>query len=340
MSAAVLPSTGAPTDAWAPCSDRSLERGDPIAGTGGFGARWFLVEIDGAWGRHAFFESRLDPEIGHALVRRAESLGIRPVAIRRFGRRADERRERRTWRWALADARPGRESVRWGTVDDPADLLELDLDGTAGTLSDRPVLLVCTHARHDQCCAVRGRPVAEALDAAWPEETWESSHLGGDRFAATMIILPEGLYYGRVPAEDAPQIVETYRHGELVEEFYRGRSSLSNVVQAAQSYARSESGDTRIAAFPPLGQERAGAGRWRVELGDGDDIVTVVLREEMSEPLLSTCAATKPASVRQFALDSLTRERLGAGLSALDRDSADRDDESQIHPSPPAEEDP
>ena len=84
------------------------------------------------------------------------------------------------------------------------------LDGSAGTVSDRPVLLVCTHARHDQCCAVRGRPVAQTLARAFPDETWESSHLGGDRFAATMIVLPHGLYYGRVPTTDAETIVERY----------------------------------------------------------------------------------------------------------------------------------
>ena len=44
---------------WMPCSDRSLERDDPLAGTAGYGERWFLVEIDGAWGEHAFFQSRL-----------------------------------------------------------------------------------------------------------------------------------------------------------------------------------------------------------------------------------------------------------------------------------------
>ena len=79
------------------------------------------------------------------------------------------------------------------------------------------MLLVCTHARHDQCCAVRGRPVAQALARAFPDETWESSHLGGDRFAATMILLPHGLYYGRVPTADAAAIVERYLQGEIVE---------------------------------------------------------------------------------------------------------------------------
>ncbi|MDN5896588.1 MAG: hypothetical protein L0H93_21525, partial [Nocardioides sp.] len=45
---------------WAPCSDRSRERGDDLGATGGLGHRWLLVEIDGAWGPHAFLDSALD----------------------------------------------------------------------------------------------------------------------------------------------------------------------------------------------------------------------------------------------------------------------------------------
>jgi len=304
VSATALPATS--DDGWAPCSDRSRERADPLAGTGGYGARWLLVEIDGAWGAHAFFESSLDPAIGRALVRRAEEAGIRPVAIRRYGRRADERREQSQWRWALADAREGREAVRWGVVDDPAQLLDLALDGSAGTPSDQPVVLVCTHARHDQCCAVRGRPVVKALARSFTEQTWESSHLGGDRFAATMIVLPHGLYYGRVSPTDAVTVVDRYLEGEIVEEFSRGRSSLSNVVQAAQSFARAATGDFRIGALAPLREDRNGEGTWTVDLASGDGVVTVGLRETRSVPLLSTCGATRAASVREFALESIT----------------------------------
>lgn len=306
MSATALPSEFGPAEPWEPCSDRSLERGDPLAGTGGFGARWLLIEIDGAWGAHAFFQSRIDPALGRTLVRRAEAAGIRPVAIRRYGRRADERRGQKTWRWALADARPGLETVRWGAVDDPAALADVPLDGTAGTASDRPVLLVCTHARHDQCCAVRGRPVARALADAFPDETWESSHLGGDRFAATMLLLPHGLYYGRVATSDAASIVERYLRGEVVEEHFRGRSSLSNVAQAAQSFARASSGDDRIDSLAPLREQRSVDG-WRVDLAQDGGIVTVRLRETMSAPLLSTCSATRPAPVRQFTLESISQ---------------------------------
>jgi hypothetical protein len=231
---------------------------------------------------------------------------MRPVAIRRLGLRADERRQSTGWRWAIADSKPGREAMHWGEVVEPADLVDLPLDGSTGEPSADPVFLVCTHARHDQCCAVRGRPVAQALADKYPDQTWESSHLGGDRFAATMVLLPHGLAYGRVPPEDAGLIVDQYLQGNVVETYFRGRTSISHVIQAAQSFARRATGDDRIDAFTTLAHEHnASKTGWSVELRHDDAVITVLMHEAMSAPLLSTCAAIRPARVRQYELESI-----------------------------------
>jgi len=306
VNALALPSTGIrPRAGWAPCSDRSLERHDPLAGTGGFGERWFLVEIDGSWGQHAFLNSRLDPQLAADLVRRIEGAGMRPLAIRRVNRRADARRGQSMWRWAIVDSRQGHESTRWGSVSDPAQLLAVPLDGSTGTPSDEPVICVCTHARHDQCCAVKGRPVAVALAAAFPENTWESSHLGGDRFAATLIVFPAGLYYGRVSVEDAPQLVARYREGLVDPRSFRGRSSSPTVVQAAEAAARAEIPDDAIDAFVHSSTESAQGG-WRVRFHHGGDEVVVRLAASESAPLLTTCEATVALPVRTFDLLSVS----------------------------------
>jgi hypothetical protein len=288
-----------------PCSDRSEERQDPLAGSSGFGERWFLVEIDGAWGSRAFVQSRLDPALARRLVLRVEGARMRPLAIRRTGRRADERRQQSLWRWAVVDARPGQESTRWGSVDDPQLLLDVPLDGSAGVLSDKPVICVCTHARHDQCCAVKGRPVVSALAKQYPDETWECSHLGGDRFAPTMIVLPHGLHYGRVPAAAACDIIESYLDGRVDPRYLRGRSSLPNAVQAAESFARARFDDNGIDSFRLVEQRHEG-GASTVVFDRGGSLVTVNLVETRSVPLLSTCASTVAAPVREFALVSIS----------------------------------
>jgi len=283
---------------WMPCSDRSLHRDDPLAGTAGYGQRWFLVQIDGAWGAHAFLQSRLDPELGRQLVRRVEAAGMRPLAIRRTGRRAgDSAREQQHWRWGIVDARDGTESVRWGSVDDPARLLDVPLDGSTGVESTEAVICVCTHARHDQCCAVKGRPVVTALAKSYPDQTWECSHLGGDRFAATMIVFPHGLLYGRMNSVEAHDVVEAHARGEVSPAWLRGRTSLTNVAQAAQGFARGVTGERRIDALTPIDERRVGA-TWVVEFQG----LTVEVVPTMSEPMLSTCAATIAAAVGEFAL--------------------------------------
>lgn len=228
------------------------------------------------------------------------------------GRNPHEGAGGQRWRWAFVDSRPGFETVRWGEVDDPHELLQVPLDGSTGVASDRPVFCVCAHARHDQCCAVRGRQVVTTLAAAFPEETWECSHLGGDRFAGTMVLFPHGLYYGRVDDGDATRVAEAYLDGRVVEEFHRGRSSLTHPVQAAQHHARLEFGDDRIDAYPPLEEEWHDGGRFTVRLAGSDEsgaaasVITVELAEALSEPLLSTCSATRTGRVRQWELLSIT----------------------------------
>lgn len=224
---------------------------------------------------------------------------MRPLAIRRVNRRADARRSQTAWHWAIVDTRPGRESARWGSVDDPAQLLDIPLDGSTGVPSDDPIICVCTHARHDQCCAVKGRPVATALAAQFPSETWECSHLGGDRFASTLILFPAGLYYGRVPEEHAAELVHDYRAGMVHPLFFRGRSSSPNVVQAAEAFARAEVGDNRIDAFEHESTARDGDG-WVVTFAHDSRRVVVRVGTSESAPLLTTCEATVALPVREF----------------------------------------
>jgi hypothetical protein len=285
-----------------PCSDQSLARDDPMYGTASAGSSWMLIELAGAWGPSAFLQSpsSIDPHLGRAIVRRVETARMRIAAIRRPGRRRDAPR----WRWFVAHADVGAEALFHGEVDDPHELLDIALDGSDGWLRADPVIAICAHGKHDQCCAVRGRSACRDIAAEFPEFTWECSHLGGDRFAATMLILPEGLCYGRVDSADSAALVRRYLDGRLDHRFLRGRTSLPHAVQAAQHFAREALGEDRIDALHPIDVDR-GDHRIRVRLGGENGPVDVVLREEMSEPLLSQCHAQVPGQVRLFRLVSI-----------------------------------
>ena len=286
-----------------PCSDQALARNDPMYGTASAGSRWLLLELCGGWGHSAFLNSPavIDPALGLAIVRRAEKAGMRIAAIRRPGRRPDAPR----WRWFIARCDPGSEAVYRGEVDGPQSYLDLSLDGDDGTLSSEPVVMVCAHGKHDQCCAVRGRAACAAINAAYPDITWECSHLGGDRFAATMLILPEGLCYGRIDATDSADLVRRYLQGRVDNRFLRGRTAFPNSVQAAQFFARQDCGDDSIAGLAPVDVDEDES-TVRVVLHGNSGPVEVRLGKELSEPLLSQCTATVAGAVRIFTLRSIT----------------------------------
>ncbi len=286
-----------------PCSDQSVARGDPMYGTASAGHAWALLELSGGWGPSAFLNSPsiIDPALGRAVARRFEAAGMRVAAIRKPGRRIAPPR----WRWYLAFSDEGAEALYHGEVADPAGYLDIAPDGSDGTRCVEPVVAVCAHGRHDQCCAVRGRGAVAAIAARYPEITWECSHLGGDRFAATMLVLPEGLCYGRIDATDAAGLIDKYFAGTLDNTFLRGRTSLPHAVQAAQYFARDAFGEERIQTLSPISVDHRD-NCIRVVLDGVAGPVEVVLIEHMSEPLISMCRSTVAGPVRTFALESIS----------------------------------
>jgi Sucrase/ferredoxin-like len=279
------------------CSFAADRRGDPLFGTAAPALGFLLVEQPGPWGRLALTDSRLDARVGRRVSARAVAAGLRALLIRRPGRQNLVARRS----FAVVDARPGREAVRWGDFVADNELLDIPLDETVAAPSYDPVYLVCTHGRHDACCAMRGRPVAAALALSRPAQTWECSHVGGDRFAANLVALPHGLYYGRVDAGNVVDVVDAYERGEVVPQLLRGRSRWLPAAQAAQEYARERYGDLSIGAFEPAGTLPLGDGRWqvRLRLDNGYLLVTVAAGARAEKGLL-TCHAVNAAHPPTF----------------------------------------
>ena len=263
--------------------------------------RWFLVEHPGPWDRFVLNDPRFDRTAAAALDRWARAESGRVLFVRRPGRavRAAQRR------WFRVDSRPGHESVRTGLFTEERELADLVTDPAVGAVHDGPLFLVCTHGRHDTCCAVRGRPLAAAL-AADRADTWESSHIGGCRFAAALVLLPHGVVLGHIPAEDGPGVAARYAAGLLpAAQRVRGRTSLPVAVQAAQHHARLATGADGVAELVPTGCHDEDGGTWRVTFTRPD--VTVVLRQrrvDTDRPL--TCAATRPGWLRVFDVVAVT----------------------------------
>jgi hypothetical protein len=283
------------------CALRAQLRGDPMLGTAFPAARLLLVERPGPWGQGGLRDSRFDSDAADALQAKATAAGLRVQAIRRPGRtlRGAPRR------WALVDTRDGQEWLRWGSYADPADLLALPLEADPGTPDSEPLYLVCAHSRHDACCALRGRPVAAALARARPGRVWETSHVGGDRFAANVLVLPVGLLYGRVLPFAAEEFVAAAEAGEVVGALLRGRIGLPSAAQAALAFTHEHLAlrrrrDLRVVSTAPV---RDGASVVRLQGPHGMLDVTVQVERVAAagltchEPGASHFLAYRPVAI-------------------------------------------
>jgi hypothetical protein len=271
--------------------------------------RWLLVEQPGAWGYDAVTTSDLPSAVAGPLAEAARAAGVRVLLVRRPTR---FRRSKR--RVLLADSGPEGPWLRQASVTDPTELTDLDLDAVFGAGGEGfgrrapgPTFLVCTHGRHDPCCAEWGRPLVRGLVAAGVTRVWESSHLGGDRFAGNLVCLPHGLYFGQVGPDEAPAVADAYRAGEIVLERYRGRSCYPMPVQAAEVLARQELGLRGIDDLVPGARRRLAPGDVEVELraaGGGTWRARVRTTPDPA-PRPLTCRSD-PASPPTYELVSLT----------------------------------
>jgi hypothetical protein len=283
------------------CSVRALARGDSLVATAAPAQRWLLIEQPGPWGRDALAESRFDRTVVPELSRRSRAESVRLLLVRRPGDRlADSGR-----RWAYADSRPGQEGLWWSVRSSDAELLTAPWDGSVGVRAERPVFLVCTHGGHDACCALRGRPLARTMRAPGPADVWECSHLGGDRFAANVVVLPHGFYYGQVPG-NGEELVRAHDVGQVALPWLRGRAGVPPPGQAAQHSARAELGllgldDLPVTAVEPLTAPGAVVERWVVTMAGPDGPVVAAVESRPSEVADQlTCRAVHPAHSRTW----------------------------------------
>ena len=261
-----------------------------MPGTAFPAARILMVEQPGPWGSAGLTDSRFDPEIARTLAGRVQRAGMRLQVIRRPGRTPAGALRR----WMIADCREGQERLLVGEFTEDAELLDLPLDGSTGALDPEPIFLVCAHSKHDACCALRGRGVAAALHEVRPGRVFECSHLGGDRFAANVLVLPAGLLYGRVLPFAAPEFVAAALDDEVVGALLRGRVGLPPAAQAALAFGYEQlavrrRSDLRVISTGERDQDRIDV---RLAGPHGEVVVTLAVETVPADGL--TCANPKP----------------------------------------------
>ncbi|MEV7685073.1 sucrase ferredoxin [Streptomyces bungoensis] len=304
------------------CATVSRSLDEPLSGTAPTATTWLLLEQPGPWGAKALTSSHLDPALGRALEAAAEGTGVRVALIRRPGRHADPGRPELRQVYA-AHTVPGGVWLHSATTRDPSRLLDLDFTalgagdhrsfGTA--LGGRPhtgdpLALVCTNGKRDRCCALLGRPLAGELAASGVRGVWEVTHLGGHRFAPTVLVLPHGYAYGRAEAHTVKEALHGVREGRVLVEGCRGRSAWDRPGQAAELAVREAAGEYGAGALSVVRTEGR-APRWDVVVAhaDGRRWRVTVAQGAALPPRPESCGATVLGTPAR--MDVVALRRLG-----------------------------
>jgi hypothetical protein len=289
------------------CSELSRRVAEKSYGTASVGVVWLLIEYPHAWGPRALEDSALSPAVKRHLRRAVRAIPRARVLFIKQGRAPHGRPA-----LFVARSRENAPEIARFELDSYEQLLGMDIaavaagDSTGAFITREPLFLICTHGRRDKCCAKYGYSLYKSLREEFGASVWQSSHVGGDRFAANLVCFPHGLFYAHVTREGGRAIAGEYTEGHLVLEGYRGRACYGYAVQAAEFFIRRESGLRGLAELRFLGRERLGADSWRVQFVAAAEgrIHEARLTSRLSDfQNLITCHSTAEQRVTQYVLD-------------------------------------
>lgn len=280
------------------CRDESLDAGEPLAGTAVERAVWVLLEYPGQWGRKAFEEAQL-PAAARDRVE-AFAVGDSRVRVQLIRRPGGLQAAGPQLFVALVSPRLAASRVYRLELASYADLATIDFESLVAPRApadveiwSEPLFVVCTHGKRDACCAKFGCAFHARLAEALPGPVWQTSHLGGHRFAPTLLQLPSGYNYGRVPLDDIPQLIAAHAAAEVHDpRTLRGRVCYSRPAQAAEIYIRRTLNMTSIAdvEIGALSHD-APSQTWRVALVAGGRPYTLrVRRADLGRVARKSCA--------------------------------------------------
>ena len=98
---------------------------------------------------------------------------------------------------------------------------------------DESLVLVCTHGSRDRCCGKLGGAIYARAHKQAPRNVWQASHLGGHRFAPTLLVLPQGMMNGRVEESDIPALLSHPQQTPFSCDRLRGVPKWPKEVQVA-----------------------------------------------------------------------------------------------------------
>jgi hypothetical protein len=214
------------------CRTLTLERGEPHEGTGRLSRRFLMLAWPkGKWRVPRFESVDMSPELSKA-IRGAMQSEVTDNAVELVEGTAGQT-------LPTLFAYPEGRSLSPSSEAETVALINAWTAGEPlpGETEDRITILCCTDARRDACCARFGFATFKALVAAADPTRFnilQCTHLGGCRFAASLIVLPDGQRYGRLVPDEVPAFLAALTSDEIYLPASRGNPRLDEPAQAAE----------------------------------------------------------------------------------------------------------
>lgn len=213
-----------------------MHLGEPMLGTAPRVDVWIILTHRATWRAKALTDNALPPPVQHWLDAQvaafaAAGLKARPQFARQSGHGAAAG-------VTLFVARGG---ALWRLeAEDEQEFTGLDLTAPSAVAARgrqvlAPQYFVCTNGQRDVCCSRFGLPVYARLRDRVAERAWQTTHVGGHRFAANVLALPQGVLYGRLTPDAVEGFLTAVEAGRLAKPHLRGRSAFPGAAQAAEA---------------------------------------------------------------------------------------------------------
>lgn len=285
------------------CAISSIESKELMFGTATVAAAWFLLEYRGNFSGKAFEDSKIPKPVKSHLKKELKQVkGSRLQLIKKHKSEDDELKA------YLAISNASNPMLYEFSFKNYEELLSLNIKKILKSehyISQKKIYIVCTNGEYDTCCGKFGMPVyLDLAQGKYGDNTWEVNHIGGHRFAATFVCLPEGIVYGRVnDSAEAEEIMELHQDGQVKLDYLRGSSFYSAGVQAAEYYIRKETGITKIAEleFKSIKKDDKKL-RIRFDSTSGKQSYRVRITQDKKALKLIKSCGDKPSSVPQYVL--------------------------------------
>lgn len=295
------------------CSASSHAADEQLFATATRADTWFLLEQPETFGDRALAASGLPEAVKQKLETAAGAVPNGRVQLIKRGPGVSPD-GRRFFVAVNHEEAPALYEFRLGRVED---LLDLDLHAIAREdpgyrthNRTEPLFLVCTNGKRDPCCSSLGLPLYREMRQALGDAVWQTSHVGGHRFAPNIVALPSGNFYGYAQMETAMEIAGAERAGRIHLPRFRGRSCYAAPVQAADALLRRKTGHTDLLRYRLAEVEMDEEAAWTCRFEDRFDgtVHCVTIRGEPAAVFIQkSCREEGPVPLSQFRLEHIER---------------------------------